>query len=66
MEETREMIEVSRPQSRARDFSFRQRQSRESQQKALQAVEDTAKKVLPPAYHVRIGGSSQTFTGKFQ
>jgi len=34
----------------------------ESQEKALQAVEDVSKRVLPPDYNVTLTGSSQTFT----
>jgi HAE1 family hydrophobic/amphiphilic exporter-1 len=33
----------------------------QSQQKALEAVQATAKRVLPPDYHVTLSGSSQTF-----
>jgi hydrophobe/amphiphile efflux-1 (HAE1) family protein len=37
----------------------------QSQQKALEAVDAIAKKILPPDYHIRISGSSQTFTESF-
>ncbi|HXC64354.1 MAG TPA: efflux RND transporter permease subunit, partial [bacterium] len=33
-----------------------------SQEKALQAVRDTAKRILPPDYYVTLTGSSETFT----
>jgi hydrophobe/amphiphile efflux-1 (HAE1) family protein len=37
-----------------------------SQQKALQAAQDLAKRILPPDYHVVLTGSSQTFTESLQ
>ncbi|NTV53484.1 MAG: efflux RND transporter permease subunit, partial [Candidatus Firestonebacteria bacterium] len=37
----------------------------ESQQKALEAVPAIARKILPPDYHVVIGGSAQTFQESF-
>jgi hydrophobe/amphiphile efflux-1 (HAE1) family protein len=33
----------------------------ESQEKALQAAQDIAKRILPPDYHITLSGSSQTF-----
>ncbi len=38
----------------------------ESQQKALQAAQDIAKRILPPDYHITLTGSSQTFTESLQ
>ncbi|MGZ3682819.1 MAG: efflux RND transporter permease subunit [Bdellovibrionota bacterium] len=66
VEETREMIEVSR-RNRERAISvFANVKAGESQQNALAAVETVAKRVLPPEYHVLTGGSSQTFTESFK
>ena len=36
-----------------------------SQQDVLQSVQDTAKKILPPDYHIILSGSSQTFKESF-
>ena len=38
----------------------------ESQQKALLAAQDLAKKILPPEYHITLTGSSQTFAESLQ
>ena len=38
----------------------------ESQQKALLAAQDLAKRILPPDYHIVLTGSSQTFTESLQ
>jgi HAE1 family hydrophobic/amphiphilic exporter-1 len=37
-----------------------------SQQDALNAVQTTAKRILPPAYHITFTGSSQTFSESIQ
>jgi hydrophobe/amphiphile efflux-1 (HAE1) family protein len=38
----------------------------ESQQRAMQAAQDLAKRILPPEYHVALTGSSQTFAESLQ
>jgi len=38
----------------------------ESQQNALLAAQDLAKRILPPAYHITLTGSSQTFADSLQ
>ncbi len=38
----------------------------QSQEKALQAAQDIAKRILPPDYHITLSGSSQTFAESLQ
>lgn len=62
MEESPAMVSIWRS-NRERSISvYANVKAGESQQKALQAVRDTAKRVLPPDYHVTLTGSSQTFS----
>ncbi len=61
MEESKAMVSIWRS-NRERSISvYANVKAGESQQKALQEVRDTAKRILPPEYHVTLTGTSQTF-----
>jgi HAE1 family hydrophobic/amphiphilic exporter-1 len=62
MEETSGMVSIWRTNRERAITVYANVKAGESQQKALQAVEDTAKRILPPDYYVTLTGSSQTFT----
>jgi multidrug efflux pump subunit AcrB len=65
IEEKPVMQSISR-KNRARAISvFANVAPGQSQQKALEAVDQTAKTLLPEDYHVEIGGSAQTFQESF-
>lgn len=66
VEETSAMIEVSRANRERAITVYANVKAGQSQQKALDAVQTVAAKILPPAYHIKMGGSSSTFTESFQ
>ncbi len=66
MEEKKAMTEIWRS-NRERSISvYANVKAGESQQKALQAAQDIAKRLLPPEYHIVLTGSSQTFAESLQ
>jgi len=62
MQETSGMVSIWRTNRERAITVYANVKAGESQQKALQAVQDTAKRLLPPDYYVTLTGSSQTFT----
>jgi len=66
MEEQESMVSIWRSNRERSITVYANVKAGESQQKALLAAEDLAKKILPPAYHVVLTGSSQTFTESLQ
>ncbi len=66
MEEKKAMVSIWRS-NRERSISvYANVKAGESQQKALQSVQDIAKFILPPDYHITLTGSSQTFYESLQ
>lgn len=66
MKEEESMVSIWRS-SRERSITvYANVKAGESQQKALLAVQDLARHILPPEYHVTLTGSSQTFTESLQ
>ena len=64
--EEKSMLEINR-RDRERAISvYANVKVGKSQQVALKTVEEIAKKILPPQYHIVLGGSSQTFDESFQ
>lgn len=60
------MVEINRRERERAITIYANVKSGMSQQKALLAVEEIAKRILPPRYHIVLSGSSQTFTESFQ
>jgi HAE1 family hydrophobic/amphiphilic exporter-1 len=60
------MVAISRSNRERSITVYANVKAGESQQKALLAAQDLAKKILPPAYHITLTGSSQTFTESLQ
>lgn len=65
IEQRKAMVEVNRSERERAVSIYANIKTGQSQQKALQAVQDIAKRILPPQYHVVLGGSSQTFNEAF-
>ncbi|MBF0522267.1 MAG: efflux RND transporter permease subunit [Candidatus Omnitrophica bacterium] len=61
MEEKKSMVEISRSNRERSITVYANVKTGQSQQKALLAVQDIAKHILPPDYHIALTGSSQTF-----
>jgi multidrug efflux pump subunit AcrB len=61
MEEKESMVSIWRSNRERSITVYANVKAGESQQKALLAVQDVAKRILPPDYHVALTGSSQTF-----
>jgi hydrophobe/amphiphile efflux-1 (HAE1) family protein len=66
IEEKSSMVEINRRERERAITVYANVKSGRSQQKALQAVEEISKRVLPPQYHIVLSGSSATFTESFQ
>jgi len=66
MEEKESMVSIWRSNRERSITIYANVKAGESQQKALLAAQDLAKKILPPAYHVALTGSSQTFAESLQ
>ena len=66
MEEKKSMMEIWRSNRERSITVYANVKAGESQQKALLAAQDVAKRILPPEYHVALTGSSQTFTESLQ
>lgn len=60
------MVEINRRERERAITVYANVKSGQSQQKALQAVGLIAKRILPPAYHIVLSGSSETFSESFQ
>jgi hydrophobe/amphiphile efflux-1 (HAE1) family protein len=59
------MVEINRLNRERAVTTYANVKTGGSQQKALQAVEDIGKRLLPPQYHIVFSGSSQTFNESF-
>jgi len=66
MEERKSMISIWRSNRERSITIYANVKPGESQQNALLAAQETAKRILPPAYHVVLTGSSQTFAESLQ
>ncbi|MBN1255084.1 MAG: efflux RND transporter permease subunit [Deltaproteobacteria bacterium] len=66
MEEKESMVSISRSNRERSITVYANVKAGESQQKALRAAQDIAKRILPPEYHVTLSGSSQTFVDSLQ
>jgi HAE1 family hydrophobic/amphiphilic exporter-1 len=60
------MVEISRSNRERSITVYANVKTGESQQKALEAAQNLAKRTLPPAYHLTLTGSSQTFAESLQ
>jgi hydrophobe/amphiphile efflux-1 (HAE1) family protein len=66
MQEKESMISIWRSNRERSITIYANVKTGESQQKALEAAQAIAKRILPPAYHIALTGSSQTFTESLQ
>ncbi len=66
MEERKSMVEIWRSNRERSITVYANVKAGESQQKALLATQDIAKRILPPEYHIAMTGSSQTFADSLQ
>ena len=66
IEEKKSMISIWRSNRERSITIYANVKEGKSQQKALQAAQDIAKRILPPAYHIVLTGSSQTFVESLQ
>ncbi|MEI6971866.1 MAG: efflux RND transporter permease subunit [bacterium] len=66
MEEKKSMVSIWRSNRERSITVYANVKEGESQQKALQAAQDLAKRILPHDYHVALTGSSQTFAESLQ
>jgi HAE1 family hydrophobic/amphiphilic exporter-1 len=66
MEEKESMVSIWRSNRERSITVYANVKAGESQQKALLAAQDLAKRILPPAYHITLTGSSQTFAESLQ
>jgi len=66
LEEKKSMVSIWRSNRERSITIYANVKSGESQQNALQAAQALAKRILPPAYHIRLTGSSQTFAESLQ
>jgi hydrophobe/amphiphile efflux-1 (HAE1) family protein len=66
MEEKESMVSISRNNRERSITVYANVKSGQSQQKALQAAQKIAQRILPAAYHITLTGSSQTFTESLQ
>ncbi len=66
MEEQTGMVSIWRSNRERSITVYANVKAGESQQKALQAAQEAAKRILPPEYHVTLTGSSQTFAESLQ
>ncbi|MEI6438408.1 MAG: efflux RND transporter permease subunit [Candidatus Omnitrophota bacterium] len=66
MEEKKSMVEIWRSNRERSITVYANVKAGASQQKALTAVQDIAREILPPEYHVALTGSSQTFAESLQ
>lgn len=65
VEKSNSMVEINRLNRERAITVYANVKTGASQQDALKAVEDVAKKILPPDYHILFSGSSQTFNESF-
>jgi hydrophobe/amphiphile efflux-1 (HAE1) family protein len=61
IDEKQSMVEIWRSNRERSITVYANVKVGQSQQKALQATQDIAKRILPPEYHIALTGSSQTF-----
>ncbi len=61
IKEKQSMVEIWRSNRERSITVYANVKAGESQQKALQATQDIAKRILPPEYHIALTGSSRTF-----
>lgn len=66
MEEKKSMVAIWRSNRERSITVYANVKAGESQQKALLAAQDVAKRILPPEYHITLTGSSQTFAESLQ
>jgi len=66
MVEEKSMVSIWRSNRQRSITVYANVKAGESQQKAMQAAQDLAKRILPPEYHIALTGSSQTFTESLQ
>lgn len=66
IEKKSSMVEIWRSQRERSISIFANVKSGKSQQNALKAAEEIAKRILPPDYHITLSGSSQTFIESLQ
>lgn len=66
MEEKESMVSISRSNRERSITIYANVAEGKSQQKALQEAQNISRRILPPAYHVTLTGSSQTFTESLQ
>jgi HAE1 family hydrophobic/amphiphilic exporter-1 len=66
MEEKEAMVSIWRSNRERSITVYANVKAGESQQKALLAAQDLAKRILPPEYHITLTGSSQTFVESLQ
>jgi multidrug efflux pump subunit AcrB len=66
IEKTNSMVEINRSERERAISVYANIKTGQSQQKALQAVLEIAKGILPPQYHVVLSGTSQAFNDSFQ
>lgn len=66
MEEKKSMVEIWRSNRERSITIYANVKAGESQQKALLAAKEVARRILPPEYHVALTGSSQTFAESLQ
>jgi hydrophobe/amphiphile efflux-1 (HAE1) family protein len=66
MEEKKSMTSIWRSNRERSITIYANVKQGESQQKALQDAQSIAKRILPPAYHIALTGSSQTFAESLQ
>jgi len=66
MEETKSMVAIWRSNRERSITVYANVKAGESQQKALLAAQDIARRILPPEYHITLTGSSQTFAESLQ
>ncbi len=65
IEEKSSMVEINRTERERAITVFANVKSGESQQKAIQAAQDIAKRILPPQYRIVLSGSSEAFSQSF-
>jgi hydrophobe/amphiphile efflux-1 (HAE1) family protein len=66
IERTEAMVSIWRSERERAITVYANVKAGESQQKALDAAQAIAKRILPPEYHITLSGSSQTFTESLQ
>ena len=66
MDEKKSMVSIWRSNRERSITVYANVKAGESQQKAMMAAQDIAKRMLPPDYHIALTGSSQTFAESLQ